>query len=322
MVGDDADREGNFLISPFVPGGPTWGNSMSEDPPSPNPAPRPKPRLRLDTATPEPPRAPEPEPVVPEPAPAPPPPPPPAPELPAAEPVKLKLKEAGSPQPVVRPTLPPFSAIAKEPLPEEAASAGPVEPAPGPDVDTTISTPESRRRRWLLLVVLTLLAGGLWLWLQDRTKRDQSLIFPPGSAAPAASSVARPVESTPPAVPEPGPGLPPTVPEGPAEQPAARVPVAPAEPLPTMARVSPVLAASAAIEAQAGASAGFRSFVANARVTGVFQGTPGRAMINGKLRRGGETVDLELGIVFVGVDVEARQLTFVDRTGAKVIRGY
>ena len=41
-----------------------------------------------------------------------------------------------------------------------------------------------------------------------------------------------------------------------------------------------------------------------------------------KLRRGGETVDLELGIIFVGVSVEKRQLTFVDGTGAKVLRGY
>ena len=39
-------------------------------------------------------------------------------------------------------------------------------------------------------------------------------------------------------------------------------------------------------------------------------------------RRGGETVDLELGIIFVGVSVEKHQLTFVDGTGAKVLRGY
>lgn len=295
---------------------------MSEEPPSPNPAPRPKPRLRLDTATLESPAPLQPEVVAPELPPAPPPPPEPPPA--AVEPVRLKLREAGDPPAAARPTLPPFSAIAKEPPPDEAPPAETAEAAAWPDVDTTISTPESRRRRWLLLAGLTVLAAGLWLWLQDRTKRDQTLLFPPNSVVSTPSSPARPVEPVAPPATVPVPVMPDAlaVPEGGAEQTPVRIPVSPAEPLPTMARVSPVLAASAAIEPDAGASAGFRSFVANARITGVFQGSPSRAVINGKLRRGGETVDLELGIVFVGVDVEARRLSFADRNGAKVVRSY
>jgi hypothetical protein len=291
---------------------------MSDEPPSPNPAPRPKPRLRMDAEAPEAPRISEPVVVPPEP------PPPPAPSR-AADPIRFKLKPAGGPAAVVRPSLPPFSAIAREPLPGETPQAENAPDAAPPDVDTTISTPESRRRRWLLLVLLTVVAAGLWLWLQDRTKRDQALVFPAPAATPATAAKGRLAEPAPVAPAEPlAPAVEPAVaaPEPGAEQPVAKVPVPPAEPLPTMARVSPVLAASAAIEADNGASAGFRSFVANAKITGVFQGSPGRAMINGKLRRGGEVVDLELGIVFVGVDVAARRLTFADRAGAKVVRSY
>jgi hypothetical protein len=74
--------------------------------------------------------------------------------------------------------------------------------------------------------------------------------------------------------------------------------------------------------AAAEASAEFRTFVASAKVSGVFQGTPARAMINGRLVRAGESVSTALGIRFDGVDPAKRHLIFKDRNGAIVARKY
>lgn len=70
------------------------------------------------------------------------------------------------------------------------------------------------------------------------------------------------------------------------------------------------------------ASPEFRSFVANAKVSGVFQGNPARAMINGRLARTGDMIDPALGIVFEGVDSTKKQLLFKDKSGAVVARKY
>lgn len=90
----------------------------------------------------------------------------------------------------------------------------------------------------------------------------------------------------------------------------------------TMAPVSPGLAASVQVEAAPDASPAFRTFVANAKISGVFQGAPPRAMINGKLTRVGESAEAGLGVTFGGVDAERRQLIFKDRSGATVSRKY
>jgi len=58
----------------------------------------------------------------------------------------------------------------------------------------------------------------------------------------------------------------------------------------------------------------FKRFVADARITGVFQGTPPRALINGRMIRAGEMVDQTLG-VFDSIDAEKKTITFEDRTG-------
>lgn len=117
------------------------------------------------------------------------------------------------------------------------------------------------------------------------------------------------------------------IPDRPKSAPAAIS--TPAKPAPppvkapaTMAPVAPGLAASVAVEAAPDASPAFRTFVANAKVSGVFQGAPARAMINGKLTRVGETADLSLGAIFHAVDPDRRQLIFKDRSGATVSRKY
>ena len=70
------------------------------------------------------------------------------------------------------------------------------------------------------------------------------------------------------------------------------------------------------------ASAAFKRFVADARITGVFQGTPARALINGRTIRAGEVVDQTLGVVFDSIDAENKTITFKDRAGIPATRKY
>ena len=77
-----------------------------------------------------------------------------------------------------------------------------------------------------------------------------------------------------------------------------------------------------AVDAAAEANAAFRSFVANAKISGVFQGTPSRVVINGRLIREGEVVDPPLGIIFNGIDANRHQLVFKDKSGATVSRRF
>jgi len=70
------------------------------------------------------------------------------------------------------------------------------------------------------------------------------------------------------------------------------------------------------------ASADFRAFVANANIGGVFQGTPSRALINGRIIREGQVVDDTLGISFERIDVDKKVIYFKDATGAVVSRDY
>lgn len=83
--------------------------------------------------------------------------------------------------------------------------------------------------------------------------------------------------------------------------------------------VAPGLSASMPIAAAADASAAFREFVANAKISGV---ADTRALINGRLVRTGEVVDSTLGIRFQAVDRESKQLIFRDFSGAQVGRRY
>ena len=92
---------------------------------------------------------------------------------------------------------------------------------------------------------------------------------------------------------------------------------------PTYTTIAPGISASTEIES-AGGAAGleFRTFVANAKISGVFQGTPSRAFINGRMTRVGDTVDGPLGIVFESVDPEKKAIVFKDKSGATVTRRY
>jgi hypothetical protein len=76
------------------------------------------------------------------------------------------------------------------------------------------------------------------------------------------------------------------------------------------------------LDTSSAASADFRAFVANADVGGVFQGTPSRALINGRIIREGQVIDDTLGIMFERIDAEKKVIYFKDATGAEVSRNY
>jgi Tfp pilus assembly protein FimV len=69
-------------------------------------------------------------------------------------------------------------------------------------------------------------------------------------------------------------------------------------------------------------SAAFRRLVADMKITGVFQGIPPRAHINGRLIRAGDTVDKQLNVIFDSIDQEKKTITFRDEAGATVTRRY
>jgi hypothetical protein len=83
-----------------------------------------------------------------------------------------------------------------------------------------------------------------------------------------------------------------------------------------------VTATTDSVQAEVEASQAFRTFVADAKVTGVFQGTPSRAFINGRLVRAGEVVDSSLGVRFDSVDSNTKTIVFKDASGAKVSKRY
>lgn len=70
------------------------------------------------------------------------------------------------------------------------------------------------------------------------------------------------------------------------------------------------------------ASPAFRSWVANAKISGIFQGATPRALINGRTVRVGQMVDEGLGAVFEGINSETKEIIFKDKTGATVSRRY
>ncbi len=105
-----------------------------------------------------------------------------------------------------------------------------------------------------------------------------------------------------------------------------RAAVAPAAPslgkVATTTALAPGVTTTTEVRASAEASQVFRSFIADAKVSGIYQGSPPRAFINNRLVRAGQMVDEGLAISFEGIDAENRMLLFKDRTGARVSKQY
>ena len=156
---------------------------------------------------------------------------------------------------------------------------------------------------------------------ETRAQAVAETAAPIAAAAPATTNAA-PVPAAPPvaAVPSTPVSPAPVAAVGPAP---ATAPKASTETATARTTIAKGVTATTTLE-QAGtdASVEFRTFVANAKISGVFQGTPARAVINGRLARSGETIDAALGVVFDRIDADRRHIVFRDRTGATVTRRY
>ena len=71
-------------------------------------------------------------------------------------------------------------------------------------------------------------------------------------------------------------------------------------------------------EAAASASPRFVRYAEGLSVSGVFQGNPARALVDGRIIRAGDLIEPMLGVSFVGVDSEKKFLILEDTTGAQV----
>ena len=83
-----------------------------------------------------------------------------------------------------------------------------------------------------------------------------------------------------------------------------------------------VVATTTVVDATLNASEPFRQWVASARISGVFQGTPARVLINNRTVSVGQSVNDALGIKLDRVDVEEKRIIFRDTSGAAVERRY
>jgi len=70
------------------------------------------------------------------------------------------------------------------------------------------------------------------------------------------------------------------------------------------------------------ASPEFIKFAETMKVSGVLQGPPAKAMLNGRSFRVGAIIDPSLGVIFAGVDGATNRLILRDRTGAELRRAY
>jgi len=105
---------------------------------------------------------------------------------------------------------------------------------------------------------------------------------------------------------------------------AAPVPPSQTAQVPRNTTLSPGVMATTneEVTVQAQASKEFKRFVAEARISGVFQGDPPRVFINGRTVRAGDMVDKNLGVTFESIDVNRKTITFRDESGATVTRRY
>ncbi|MBS0663876.1 MAG: hypothetical protein JSR48_11480 [Verrucomicrobia bacterium] len=234
--------------------------------------------------------------------------------------------------------------------PPEGGSAAPVASAPPvpPPVPRPPGAPRrsaqeirtaARKSRLIKLVLVGVggvIVSGVIIGVAI-SKFAEPEIRPPPRRPPAPAHAPKVVQAQPAATP--APSEPKVAAEPPAGAPSAEEPVAKDEaakpavqPKPKSGSVAParvttdlepgVKVTTDAVEAEVEASKEFTAFVASTKISGVFQGSPSRAFINGRLVRAGEFVDQSLGIRFESVDPQAKTILFIDGTGAKVTKRY
>ena len=277
---------------------------------------------------------------------------PPEPLAPEEGKIKIKLKITGTvPETTAPPagetdednSVPPPFPMVPDPASGEAGEAvaipaailpRPGAPRPGaptakkkPDVTARLAAAERRKKlvKYVLIAVVgVVLAAGVIMLAQYK------IAEPPATPGIPTRPKPSPIAATP----APKPPAPAPVVEPPA---AEEVPSEPVPVEPVRVKLPPAKSSSAkattqlspgitittdAVEAMPDASSAFRAFVANAKISGVFQGNPPRAFINGRLIRAGETIDSSLGIRFESVDQQEKNIVFKDTSGATVSRHY
>jgi hypothetical protein len=267
-------------------------------------------------------------------------------ETPAAEPPKVKLKikipgalteaaaaaatpEAAPEAPATPGKVPPPFPVVATPGPEAISAPGPVLTRPGmpgkPGVPGRNSGPPVRRvpasmaasarRKKFLKAILVALGGVAVAAGMIALAISKFINPPPPSRVPKPREVVTtPFVETPTSIPEevaPEPTHSRQKSKSGATTTSATTDLAPG-----------VTVTSEDVVAEIEASQSFRSFVADAKISGVFQGTPPRAFINGRLIRVGETVDSSLGIRFESIDPKTQSILFKDTSGATVSRRY
>ncbi|TAG31288.1 MAG: hypothetical protein EAZ36_03115 [Verrucomicrobia bacterium] len=65
-------------------------------------------------------------------------------------------------------------------------------------------------------------------------------------------------------------------------------------------------------------SARFAQYAKEVSISGVFQGNPPRALLNGRVVRVGDVVEPNFGVTFVGLDPEKKQLILRETSGAEI----
>lgn len=213
----------------------------------------------------------------------------------------------------------------------------------------------------VFFLALTVIGGGAFLivrFLRDVTVVPASTPVQAGSARPAsaahpgATSPSTPVATAPAASPQAGATTPPATTEAPvspmgqalakaravtglAEDEKASVegilatsPTGPTSPPATAATEPPPESRheqpsrGVVVVDSVAANPEYIAFVEATRISGVFQGDPPRALINGRTLRAGTLVDANLGIYFHGLDSERRQIVFRDARGVLIRKGY
>lgn len=199
------------------------------------------------------------------------------------------------------------------PFPVARAATLPPIPAPGATVPgAPISLPEVRaavrkkRPAGVFIVAVLILAllgaGGAYFYFSQDVSEPVVVERPVTPPAPVIEPA--PVVEAPPVVVDVEPEV-----EAPESVPVIEVvetppvvePVAPPPPPPPPA-----------------ASAAFVRFSEAMTVSGVFQGTPARALVNGRLARVGDEIEPSLRIKFVGVDAATKHLILEEGSGAQL----
>jgi hypothetical protein len=93
-------------------------------------------------------------------------------------------------------------------------------------------------------------------------------------------------------------------------------------PVTSTSQLAPGVSANTVVKVAGEASQQVRSWVASAKISGLFAGTPPRMLINGRMVLGGQIADDALEITFAGIDPKSKMLVFRDKNGATVSRKF